>query len=324
MSAPFEQIKACLQRGQSDLIGSHGALVGVDLGSYGLRAIAADLQGEQVIADAHPMPDGAPDVVVAQALDLVQGVIARGGWSAQQVVRVGVGFGGPVDAHAGVTRVSYRMPGWEQYPVADRFETALGAPTLLDNDANVTALGEAQCGVGSDQRNVFYLHLSSGVGGGMVIDKRLYGGATTTAGEIGHAIVRRDGPRCSCGGYGHLEAYVSIGGLLRRAGELDLHTDDLQHVFNDDAAGRQTIEEAVELLGRALANVVTLLDPDMIVVGGTVVRIGGEPFLALVRQHLGDSLPPTMRRDVPLVASTFGADSVAVGALALAMQSLGE
>jgi len=323
MSAPLEQIKTCLQRGQSDLIGSHGAVVGVDLGSYGLRAIAADLHGEQVIADARPMPDGAPDLVVAQALDLVQSVIAEGGWSTQQVVRVGVGFGGPVDAHAGVTRVSYRMSGWEQYPVADRFEAQLGAPTLLDNDANVTALGEAQCGVGSDVRNVFYLHLSTGVGGGLVIDKRLYGGATTTAGEIGHAIVRRDGPRCSCGGFGHLEAYVSIGGLLRRAGELNLHTDDLEHVFNDDA-GRQTIEEAVELLSRALANVVTLLDPDMIVVGGTVARIGGEPFLALVRHGLGDSLPPTMRRNVPLVASTFGADSVAVGALALAMQSLGE
>ncbi len=324
MNAPFDQIRTCLQRGQSDLIGSHGALVGVDLGSYGLRAIAADLHGEQVIVDGRPMPDGTPDTVMEEALGLVRSVLQQGGWSPQQVVRVGVGFGGPVDARAGVTRVSYRMPGWEQYPVADQWEASLGAPTLLDNDANVTALGEAQCGVGSDVRNVFYLHLSTGVGGGMVIDKRLYGGATTTAGEIGHAIVRRDGPRCSCGGYGHLEAYVGIGGLLRRAGELNLHTDDLQHVFNDDAGGRQTIEEAVELLGFALANVVTLLDPDMIVVGGTVARIGGEPFLALVRQRLSSNLPPTMRRDVPLVASTFGVDSVAVGALALAMQSLGE
>lgn len=323
MSAPLEHIKGCLQRGQSDLIGSQGVLVGVDLGSYGLRAIAADMNGERIVSDNRALPDATPDAVVADALDLVQGLIAHNGWSPEQVVRVGIGFGGPVDAHAGVTRVSYRLPGWEQFPVADRFEAALGAPTLLDNDANVTALGEAQCGVGHAVRNVFYLHLSTGVGGGMVIDKRLYGGATTTAGEIGHAIVRRDGPRCSCGGHGHLEAYVSIGGLLRRAGELDLHTDDLEQVFNDDA-GRQTIEEAVELLGRALANVVTLLDPDMIVVGGTVARIGGEPFLALVRQQLGDSLPPTMRRDVPLVASTFGADSVAVGALALAMQSVGE
>lgn len=323
MNAPLEQIKGCLQRGQSDLIGSQGVLVGVDLGSYGLRAIAADMNGERIAADNRALPNATPDEIVADAIELVQGLIERNGWSPEHVVRVGVGFGGPVDAHAGVTRVSYRLPGWEQFPVADRFEAALGAPTLLDNDANVTALGEAQCGVGHAVRNVFYLHLSTGVGGGMVIDKRLYGGATTTAGEIGHAIVRRDGPRCSCGGHGHLEAYVSIGGLLRRAGELNLHTDDLEHVFNN-AAGRQTIEEAVDLLGRALANVVTLFDPDMIVVGGIVARIGGEPFLALVRQHLGDSLPPTMRRDVPLVASTFGADSVAVGALALAMQSVGE
>lgn len=324
MNAPFDQIKTCLQRGQRDLIGSHGALVGVDLGSYGLRALAADLHGAQVIADSRPLPDDTPDAIVAEALALVRGVLEQGGWSPQQVVRVGVGFGGPVDARAGVTRLSYRLAGWEQFPVAEHFEAALGAPTLLDNDANVTALGEAQCGAGSKVPNVFYLHLSTGVGGGMVVDKRLYNGATTTAGEIGHAIVRRDGPRCSCGGYGHLEVYVSIGGVLRRARELDLHTDDLAHVFGDGAAGQQTVAEAADLLGMALANVVTLLDPDMIVVGGTVARIGGESFLQLVRQHLHDSLPPTMRRDVPLVPATFGADSVAVGALALAMQSLGE
>ena len=324
MNAPLEQIKGYLQRGQSDLIGSQGVLVGVDLGSYGLRAIAADMHGERIAADNRALPDATPDAIVADALELVQGLIAQNGWSPEQVVRVGVGFGGPVDAHAGVTRVSYRLPGWEQFPVVDRFEAALAAPTLLDNDANVTALGEAQCGVGHAVRNLFYLHLSTGVGGGMVIDKRLYGGATTTAGEIGHAIVRRDGPRCSCGGNGHLEAYVSIGGLLRRAGELDLHTDDLEHLFNGNAAGQQTVEEATDLLGLALANVVTLLDPDMIVVGGTVARIGGEPFLGLLRQRLPELLPPTMRRDVALVASTFGADSVAVGALALAMQSVGE
>jgi glucokinase len=324
MNAPLEQIKQCLQRGQSDLIGSHGVLVGVDLGSYGLRALAADLHGNRVVADQRPLPDGTPDEIVAQALELVRDVLEEGGWTAQQLVRIGIGFGGPVDADAGLTRLSHRMPGWEQYPVVARFEEALGATALLGNDANVTALGEASCGIGHDVRNLFYLHLSTGVGGGLVLDKRLYSGATTTAGEIGHATVRRDGPRCSCGGYGHLEAYVSIDSLLRRAGELGLHTDDLQHVFDGNEIGRQTVTEAVGLLGLALGNVVTLLDPNMIVLGGTVTRIGGEPLLQMVREQLDASLPPSLRRSVPVVASTFGIDSVAVGALALAMQSLGE
>jgi glucokinase len=289
-----------------------------------LRALAADLHGSHVFADHRPLPDGTPDEIVGQALALVSSVLQQGGWTAQQLVRVGIGFGGPVDSSAGVTRLSHRMPGWEHHPVVARFEEALGAPTLLGNDANVTALGEASCGVGRDVRNLFYLHLSTGVGGGLVVDKRMYQGETTTAGEIGHATVRRDGPRCSCGGYGHLEVYVSIEGLLRRAAELGLHTDNLEQIFGGNDAGHQTVTEAVELLGMALGNVVSLLDPDMIVLGGTVTRIGGEPLLALVREQLDASLPPTLRHSVPVVTSTFGVDSVAVGALALAMQSLGE
>lgn len=324
MNAPLEQIKGCLQHRQGNLIVSHGVLVGVDLGSYGLRAIAADVSGGQIVADHRPLPEGSPDSIVAEALDLLGGVLKQGGWASQQVVRLGIGFGGPVDTKSGVTRLSHRMPGWEQYPLVDRFEEAIGATALLDNDANVTAIGEALCGAGRDAASLFYLHLSTGVGGGLVLDKRLYQGATATAGEIGHATVRRDGPRCSCGGYGHLEAYASIWGLLRRANELGLHTEDLADVFDNNDAGHQTVSEAVELLGVALANVVSLLDPDMIVLGGTVTRIGGEQMLAMVRDELERSLPPSLRRSVPVVASTFGADSVAIGALALAMQSLGE
>ncbi len=229
-----------------------------------------------------------------------------------------------MDADAGVTRVSHRTRGWEQYPLVARFEEAFDAPTLLDNDANAIALAEATCGVGSAVRNLFYLHLSSGVGGGLVLNRRLYHGATTTAGEIGHAIVRYDGPPCSCGGQGHLESYVSIDALLRRANELGLRTDDLEQLFADGDAGKQTIAEMTELLGLTLANVVNLLDPNMIVVGGVVARRGGAAFIQQLGQRFQAALPPTMRRSVPVELSAFGYDSVAIGALALAVHSLGE
>jgi glucokinase len=323
MNEPLEQVQRWLQRRRSDLTGSQGSVIGVDIGSYGLRVIVADLQGQQVVTDQRPMPDGSADAIVEQALTLTQGALRQIN-RPQQLMRIGIGFGGPVDSDAGVTRISHRTSGWEQYPLAQRFEEAFDALTVLENDAKAIALGEATCGAGRDVRHLFYLHLSSGVGGGIVLDGRLYHGATMIAGEIGHAIVRYDGPPCSCGGAGHLESYVSIGGLLRRVNELGLRTDDLEQLFADNPPGQQTVAETTEMLGRSLANIVNLIDPEMIVIGGIVARLGGERFMQAISRQLEAGLPPTMRRNVPVVSATFGHDGVAVGALALAACSLSE
>jgi glucokinase len=324
MNEPLELVKRWLQGRRSDLVGSQGSLIGMDIGSYGLRAIVADLHGQQVITDHRPLPVGNAQTVVDQALELAQGLMQQISRPAQHVTRIGIGFGGPVDSDAGVTRLSHRASGWENYPLAQRFEEAFDAQTLLDNDANMIALGEAACGAGHDRRYLFYLHLSSGVGGGIVLDGHLYHGANKIAGEIGHTIVRYDGPPCSCGGNGHLESYVSLGGLLRRVNELGVRTDDLEQVFADHEAGKQTIAETTETLGRTLANVVNVIDPEMIVIGGIVARIGGQSFIEGISRQLEAGLPPTMRRSVPVVASMFGYDGVAVGGLALAACSLSD
>jgi glucokinase len=305
-------------------MGGQGSVLGVDVGSYGLRAIASDLHGSKVHSAHRPLPDDGAATVADAAIALARDVLKQSGTPSRNLVRIGIGFGGPVDAEAGVTRVHYRRKGWERFPLAERFEAAFDAPALLENDANVIALGEAFCGIGADARDLFYLHLSTGVGGGMVIDGRLYHGATTTAGEIGHAIVRSNGPACSCGGTGHLEAYVSVGALLRRLGELGVETNELAAVFADGEPARQTVREATELLGITLANVVTMLDPQLIVVGGIVARTGGERWLKQLSGELQRSLPPTLAREVPVQPATFGPDSVAIGGLALALASLQE
>ncbi len=322
MDDSLELIKRSLRRGDGALVGGQGSVLGVDVGSYGLRAIVADLHGTKVHRAERPLPTGDAEVIVEAALALVDDLLQTSSTSTRQIVRIGIGFGGPVDADAGLTRIHHRRPGWESFPLAERFEQALDAPALLDNDANVIALGEACCGAGRDVRDLFYLHLSTGVGGGLVIDGRLYHGATTTAAEIGHTIVRPDGPPCSCGGAGHLESYVSVGALLRTLGQKGVETNDLAAVFDTDTAAKETVREATALLGVTLANVVTMLDPQIIVVGGIVARIGGEPWLAELSQALQRSLPPTLAHDIPVVPSTFGHDSVAVGGLALAHASL--
>ncbi|MBA3943707.1 MAG: ROK family protein [Herpetosiphonaceae bacterium] len=324
MQPSLERVQQWLARAGDALVGGQGTLVGLDIGSYGLRAVLADLQTGQLFTANAGLPTGDANATVEAAQQLVQDLIGQSGRDQRHLTRIGIGFGGPVDADSGVTRVSYRQAGWEHFPLAARFEAAFDAPILVDNDANVTALAEAMCGAGTEARDLFYLHLSSGVGGGVVVNGRLYHGATTSAGEVGHATVDRHGPPCSCGGHGHVESYVSIKALLRRLGELGVTSEDIHAIFAADAAAKQTVAEAAELLGAVLANVVILTDPQLIVIGGIVARTGGVAFLEQIRAQMEAALPPTFAHPIPVLPASFGSDSVAVGGLALALASLQE
>ncbi|GAC1363700.1 MAG: ROK family protein [Herpetosiphon sp.] len=324
MHESLQQIERWFARESRTLVGSQGTIAGIDIGSYGLRAVLTDLQHGTMYSQIGPSPDGDPDATIKAACDLVRALLKESGREARHLARIGIGFGGPVDAERGITRVSYRRPGWEEVALAARMEEAFNAPVLVDNDANVIALAESTWGAGIDSQNLFYLHLSSGVGGGLVIDGRLYHGASSSAGEIGHAIVQPDGPPCSCGSHGHVESYLSLGALLRRMGELGVQSDDLDVLWQDTSAAKQTVTEACVLLGRVIANVVVLTDPGLVVVGGIVARSGGEAFLEPLRHEVHRCLTPAFHHPIPVVPSTFGYDSVAAGGLALALASLQE
>jgi glucokinase len=214
------------------------------------------------------------------------------------------------------------MPGWENFPLQERFEQAFDAVTLIDNDANLIALGEATFGAGKGCQHLFYMHLSSGVGGGLVLNGRLYHGATSTAGEIGHAVVGQgwDGT----GRPETLEELASIAGLLRRAAKYGLHTDNLEQIFAASPAGERVVNETVDLLAVRCAQTVALIDPEMIVLGGIVVRIGGERFVRAIGERVNSFIHPQFARPLPVHASVLGADSVTVGAVALALDSLSD
>ncbi|HEY3231568.1 MAG TPA: ROK family protein, partial [Roseiflexaceae bacterium] len=249
-------------------------------------------------------------------------LLAEHGVAQGHLVRVGVGFGGPVDARAGVTIISHRMAGWERFPLRERIEEALGAVTLLDNDANLIALAEATFGVGRDVQHLFYLHLSSGVGGGLVLDRRLYHGATTTAGEVGHAVVGPIDPLRPRERPGTLEQHLSIAGLLRRAAELGLETNLLSEVFGDHPVGRQITAEAADILAVRLSQIIALIDPQLIVMGGVVARSGGDALIAAIEERMRGYMAAQIERPIPIVASVLGFESVAIGGLALALESM--
>lgn len=315
-------IRGRLEQNRWGMLTNQGYILGIDLGSYGLRAALVDLQHHTFTSTHTDLPRATPDQIVERVIGLGKTLLEEAGVTPDRLVRVGVGFGGPVDMRYGTVRLSPRMPGWESYPLQERFEQAFDTVTLIDNDANLIALGEATFGVARGHQHIFYLHLSSGVGGGLVLNGRLYHGATSTAGEIGHAVVGQgwDGT----GRPETLEALVSIDGLLRRARNYGLETDDLEQIFSDHPAAQRVLQETVNLLAIRCAQIVALIDPEMIVLGGIVVRIGGDSFVQAIGSRLNDFIAPEFARPLPVVASVLGPDSVTVGAVALALDSLSD
>ncbi len=322
MNDPRPLVQDRLSRNSWGFLGNQGHVLGMDIDSHGSRAALIDLHSHTYHCAHREVSIGNADTIVADAIALASALLAEHGVTPDRVVRVGVGFAGPVDARSGVVHLSHRMAGWEKFPLKEQIEEAFGAVTLLDNDANLIALAEATFGVGRDVQDLFYLHLSSGVGGGLVLDGRLYHGATTTAGEVGHAVVGPIDPQHPNEAPHTLEQHLSIQGLLARAAELGLQTDLLSDIFGTSPIGRQVVTEAADLLAVRLSQIVALIDPQIIVLGGVVTRNGGDAFLAMIQERMRAYIASLVEKPIEIVASVLGFESVAIGGLALALESM--
>jgi glucokinase len=322
MNDPQPLVQDRLSRNSWGFLGNQGHILGMDISSHGLRVAVIDLHSHTYHCAHREVNTGTADAIVSDAIALARDLLAKHDVAPERVVRVGVGFAGPVNARTGVVHLSHRMAGWEQFPLKQQIEEAFGAVTLLDNDANLIALAEATFGIGRDVQDQFYLHLSSGVGGGLVLDGRLYHGANTTAGEIGHAVVGPLDPQHPQGAPRTLEQHLSIQGLLARAAELGLQTDLLSDIFGANPVGRQVVSEAVDILAVRLSQIVALIDPQIIVLGGVVARNGGDSFLAAIEERMRAYMSSLVEKPVEIVAAVLGFESVAIGGLALALESM--
>jgi glucokinase len=322
MNDPQILVQDRLAHASWGLLGTQGYILGMDIGGYGLRAALIDLHKQTYVSVHREVTAETAPAIISDAIALARDLLDEHGVAPDRLVRIGVGFGGPIDARRGVTLISHRMPGWEQFPLRERIEEAFGAVTLVDNDANLIALAEATFGIGRDVQYLFYLHLSSGVGGGLVLDRRIYHGALTMAGEIGHAVVGPLDPLWPSQRPKTLEQHVSIKALLRRADALGLQTNLLSDIFDDSAIGRQIVAEAADLLAVRLSQIVALIDPQMIVLGGVVARYGGDGLIAAIQERMQEYMAALVNRPIPIVASVLGFESVAIGGLALALESM--
>jgi glucokinase len=223
--------------------------------------------------------------------------------------RCGIGFGGPVDFAAQRVVLSTHVSGWSDFDLCGFLREIAGAPAIMDNDANAGALGEARFGAGRDCSSVFYLTLSTGIGGGIYVDGGVWRGADSYAGEIGHLTIRPDGPECLCGARGCFERMCSGLWLQKDYGR---PASELMH--NADFVSRYVIDLAL-----GLKAAVMLLNPHRIVIGGGIAKAGDLLFIPL-RRELRRQITSWSAARIDCVAANLGDDSVLYGALVLAQK----
>ena len=225
--------------------------------------------------------------------------------------RCGIGFGGPVDFPSQTVTMSTHVSGWAGYPLVENVRVLCGAPVIMDNDANVGALGERFFGAGRDRDPLFYLTLSTGIGGGIVVDGRIYRGADSFGGEIGHMMLDPNGPECLCGSNGCFERMCC--GLWM---ERDYGRPAKELLRDPDFVRRYVV-----LLARGLKAAIMILNPARIVIGGGISKAGERLFTPL-REELDRQITAWShaRRDV--MPAELGDQSVLYGALVLAKEYL--
>ena len=249
---------------------------------------------------------------------------------------VGASFGGPVDADRGLVLLSHHVPGWEKFPLRDWLKDRFGVPAAVDNDANAGALGEHRFGAGQSYDSLMYITVSTGVGGGWILNGRPWRGADGMAGEIGHTVVDPNGPLCLCGKRGcverlasgpyiaqrareWLEAQPERGRILRTlaGGDLDAITTKLvaQAAAQGDDLAWEALEIAAWGLGAGIGNAANLVNPQRFVLGGGVTK-AGERFWEVVRRTARETALPEIHFDV--IPAALGDDAPLWGAIALA------
>ena len=301
---------------------SAGVAVGVDFGHSHVRVAVADL-AHTVIGEAEERldVDHAAAEGIACAGRLVRRLLDEAEAPPGRVAGVGMGLPGPMIAATGEVGDSAILPGWIGARPQALLRAELDLPVRVENDANLGALAETVWGAGRGCSDLVYVKVATGVGAGLVLDGRLYHGATGTAGELGHVTIDRDGPVCRCGNRGCLETFAGADAVLdplrQHRGELTL-ARVLAAAAEGDAGCRRVVADAGRALGVAIAGVANLLAPERVIVGGELSR-AGEVLLTPLRETFARSAIAAVR-EVPVVAGVLGDRAEVLGAVALVLR----
>jgi glucokinase len=310
----------------------------VDLGGTKLLVGLVDSDGRVVAHRRAATPHGGPEAVARAIADLSRAVREEAGAAGGAIAGVGVAAAGPTDHVRGVIYDPPNIEGWgRETPFGPLLARELGQTVHVENDANAAALGEVWVGAGRGVRDLVYITVSTGIGGGLILDGRLYRGANGTAGEIGHIIVEPDGPQCHCGNRGCLEVLASGTAIARQAREAFARGEETslrrfaarpeeisaesvaEAARGGDWLARDLYRRAGTRIGVVLGNLLALLNPKMIIVGGGVSKTGDLLFGPL-RDAMGKRVYPRAAVGAAIVPAALGDDVGIVGAAALVFQ----
>jgi glucokinase len=308
-----------LAAGSDGAAAARSPVLGLDIGGTKLAAGVVDDSGRVHSFLVTPSEAArGPEEMLPRLFELGRRAVEE---SDLAIEAVGIGCGGPLDAAKGLLLSPPHLPGWRDVPVTALAEQVFGRPATLENDATAAAAAEHRYGAGVGVRNMIYLTLSTGVGGGIVVDGRLYRGAVGNGGELGHVTVDWHGRECrGCGRRGCLEAYVSGTSIAERSREAGLPYATAEEVAaaarTGDAPAVAVWDETVEALACGLTSIVNLFEPELVVVGGGVARAGEQllgPARAWVLEHAMGPAGGAVR----IVAAALGDQVGVVGAAAI-------
>jgi glucokinase len=299
-------------------------IIGIDVGNTNMTGALAQDDGRHMTTVRRKSDRaGGAKAGVTLIADIIAELQKQAAGAGGSVRRVGVGFGGPVDFERGVALLSHQNPGWENTPLRDLLQQRCGIPVALDNDANAGTLGEWRFGAGRGVNDLLYVNIGTGIGGGVIANGALVRGAQNLAGEIGHIIVRRDGPVCTCGKHGCLEGCASGSAIGRRASEALGRKVDGKEVdtlaLQGDATARRVLDDVIEDLAHGLGIAIGLVNPALIIIGGGLSQAPEQLYLEPLRRAVPRFCLAEAAAHIRIEPAQLRYDAGVMGAVALAM-----
>lgn len=301
--------------------------VGIDIGRRHVRVVLASLGFDVIAERSVALPRGhRAEEGVGAAANLLSALLEENAVDPGCVLGVGVGIPGPIDRRSGTVVGGAILPEWVGLDVVRAFDARLPFPVYIDNDANLGALAEVTWGAHTSAANLVFLKMASGIGCGLVVNGAPFHGNIGIAGEIGHAAISDTGPLCRCGNRGCLETVASTSMMIDALGGAEsapITVEDIvRHALDGDTATLRVLDDAGFAVGRALAIVVNLINPEVVVIGGPLAVLG-EILLGPIRRGLLRYAVPLAGETTTLAVSSLGERAEVLGAVALVARQSG-
>jgi len=313
---------------------------GVDIGATKIMVGLINNGGEVLNSRKfNTMPGREWQQIVDETVSQINSLLVDSGYTTDGLSGIGIGCPGTLDLKR---EIVYSAPnlGWENVHLKDSFESRVNVPVFLENDTNLSTMGVKYFGEGKDKQNIVGVFVGTGIGGGIILNSELLTGSTGTAGEIGHIVVDKNGPRCGCGNYGCLEAFASRASVFKniikelklKAGsttsqkDLDKIKDETLFIktsyLNKEPITVAIVNEAARTIGIAISNVMNLINPELFVFGGSLIDSLGEYLVPIIKETALSMAMPGSKENVQFKKTILGDKAPMLGGAALVMKNL--